>query len=120
MYFVPLKSPWILFLKKWGNLVNSSRHGQNGRHFADNIFKCIFLNEKFCTLIQISLKFVFKVSIDNKSALVQVMACGWIGSKPLSEPVIAEFTNAYMQRYGEIWVNYAGYTIFKIDIFVGI
>ena len=25
--------------------------GQNGRHFADDIFRCIFVNEKFCTLI---------------------------------------------------------------------
>ena len=90
--------PWYslsLCLNMWA--INSSPHGQNGRHFADNIFKCIFLNEKFCTWIQISLKFVFKVPIDNKSALVQVMAWGWIGSKPLSEPVIAD-----MQRYWEI------------------
>ena len=28
------------------------------RHFADNLFKCIFTNDKFCTLIQISQKFV--------------------------------------------------------------
>ena len=32
--------------------------GQNGRHFADNIFRCIFMNEKFCILIKISLNFV--------------------------------------------------------------
>ena len=48
--------------------------GQNGRHFADDIFKCIFLNENLCILIQISLKFVSKGPIDNKWALVQVMA----------------------------------------------
>ena len=49
--------------------------GQNGRHFADDIFKCIFMNEKFGILIPISLKFVSKGPIDNKSSLVQVM--GW-------------------------------------------
>ena len=27
--------------------VNSSPPGQNSRHFADDIFKCIFMNEKF-------------------------------------------------------------------------
>ena len=27
---------------------NSSPPGQNGCHFADNIFRCIFVNEKFC------------------------------------------------------------------------
>ena len=36
-------------------LVNSSPTGQNGYHFADDIFKCIFMNEKFCILIKISL-----------------------------------------------------------------
>ena len=38
--------------------------------FADNIFKRIFLNENVKILIQISLKFVSKGSIDNKPALV--------------------------------------------------
>ena len=33
--------------------VNSSSPGQNGPHFAD-IFKCIFMNEKFCVSIWIS------------------------------------------------------------------
>ena len=37
---------------------------------ADDIFNCIFLNEKFCILIQISLKFVPKGPIDNNQALV--------------------------------------------------
>ena len=32
---------------------NSSPPGQNGHHFADNIFRCIFVNEKFCMLIKI-------------------------------------------------------------------
>ena len=32
--------------------------GQNGRHFADDIFRCIFMSEKFCILIKISLEFV--------------------------------------------------------------
>ena len=37
---------------------------------ADDIFKWIFMNEKFCILILISLKFVPKGLIENKSALV--------------------------------------------------
>ena len=32
--------------------VNSSPSGQNGRHFADDIFRCIFGNEKFSILIK--------------------------------------------------------------------
>ena len=37
---------------------------------ADDIFKCIFINEKFCILIQVSLKCVAKGDIDNNLALV--------------------------------------------------
>ena len=48
---------------------------QNGRHFAEDNFTCIFMNEKFCISIQISLKFLPKGAINNKAAFVQVMAC---------------------------------------------
>ena len=41
---------------------------------ADGIFKCIFLNENDIIQIEISLKFVPTSPIDNKPALVQVMA----------------------------------------------
>ena len=51
-------------------LVNSSPSGQNGRYFADDIFRWIFMNEKFCILIKISLKFLPKFPIDNNPALV--------------------------------------------------
>ena len=37
---------------------------------ADDIFICILMNEMFCILIQISLKFVPKGPIDSKSMLV--------------------------------------------------
>ena len=59
---------------------------QNAHHF--DLFKCIFVIEKFCILIQISLKFVPKGPINNKSALVQVMAWCWTGDKPLTEPML--------------------------------
>ena len=74
----------------------SSPSGQNGRYFADDIFKCIFINEKFCILIQISMKFVPKGPIDNKATFVQVMAWHRTGDKPLSEPMLTQFTHAYM------------------------
>ena len=50
--------------------VNSSPCGQNGSHFTDDIFGCIFVNEKFLILIKISLKFVPQGPINNKPALV--------------------------------------------------
>ena len=59
-----------LYMQCPAKQLNSSSPAQNGRHFADDIFKCIFVNEKFCILIKISLKFVPKVPIDNNTALV--------------------------------------------------
>ena len=38
--------------------INSFPPRQNGCHFADEIFRRIFVNEKFCTLIKVSLEFV--------------------------------------------------------------
>ena len=78
--------------------LNSSLLGQNGRHFADDIFRCVFVNEKFCILIKISLNFVPKGPIDNNHALVYITAWRWIGDKPLSEPMLTRFTDAYMRH----------------------
>ena len=50
--------------------LNSSPPGQNGRHFVDDIFICIFVNEKYFILLKISLKFVPKSPIDNNPALI--------------------------------------------------
>ena len=66
-------------------LSNSSPPEQNGCHFADDVFKCIFLNEKFCILFRISPKFVPEGAIDNKPALVQVMVRRRASNKPLPE-----------------------------------
>ena len=46
-------------------MFNSSPPEQEGRHFADDVFRCIFIHEKFCILIKISLKFVPKGPIGN-------------------------------------------------------
>ena len=64
--------------------VNTLRPRQNGRHFADNIFKCISLNESDWIPIEISLKLVPKGPINNIPALVQIM--DW--RRPLSEPMM--------------------------------
>ena len=69
-----------------GHSINTLRPRQNGRHFPDDIFKCIFLNENVWILLQISLKFVPKGPINNIPALVQIMAWRRPGDKPLSEP----------------------------------
>ena len=63
---------------------------------ADDIFKCVFLNETDRIPIQISLKFVPRSPIGNKPALVQVTACRRSGDKPLHEPMLTQFTDMYM------------------------
>ena len=67
--------------------------------FPDDIFKCIFLNENVWISLQISLKFVPKVQINNIPALVQIMAWRRPGDKPLSEAmVVVSFTDAYVSH----------------------
>ena len=69
------------------NHFNSLRPRQNGRHFADDIFKCIFLNENVWIPIEMSLKVVSKSQINNIPALVQIMAWRRSSDKPFSEPI---------------------------------
>ena len=57
----------ILEVRQYWNTVKPK---QNGRHFADDIFKVIFVNENVWIQIKISMKFVPKGPIDIKLALV--------------------------------------------------
>ena len=68
--------------------LNTLRPRQNGRHFADDIFKCIFWNENVWIPIKNSLKFVPKSPINNISAQIQIMAWRRTGDKPWSEPMM--------------------------------
>ena len=43
---------------------------KNGHHFIDNVFRYIFVNEKFCILTKISPKFAPEGLNDNNQALV--------------------------------------------------
>ena len=79
---------WGLLLLCVHIIFNTLRPRQNRRHFADDILKCIFLNENAWISLKISLKFVPKVRINNIPALVQIMAWRWPGDKPLSEPMM--------------------------------
>ena len=60
---------------------NTLRQRQNGRHFADDIFKCILVKEKISIAIIISLVFVprvlliiFSIRLDNGLALLRRQA----------------------------------------------
>ena len=59
------------------------------------------MNIKYCVLILILL-FVPEGPIDNKSALVQVVAWSRTDNKSLPEPMLTQFTDAYMHHQGEM------------------
>ena len=91
-------------VSQWLSQFNTLRPRQNGRHFADDTFKPIFLNENIRISIKISLKFVPKVPINNNSALVQIMAWRRPGDKLLSEPMmVCLLTHICVAR--PQWVN---------------
>ena len=77
-----------LYCLMYSTIVNTLRPRQDGRHFADDIFTCIFDNENCCFYIKFSLKYVRKGPIDNNPALVQIMAWRRSGDKSLSEPMM--------------------------------
>ena len=62
-------------------VINSSALGQNGKHFADDIFRCIFMQMEANYLIQIYLSFFVGDTIDINS-----------GNKPLPEPIMTHFS----------------------------
>ena len=107
-YTFPFMKINIVWFQYHGNLflgilvtiiVNTLRPRQNGRHFADDTFKPIFVNENIRISIKISLKFV-----PNIPALVKIMAWRRPGDKPLSEPLmVCLLTHICVTR--PRWVN---------------
>ena len=85
---------------------NTLRPKQDGRHFADDIFKCIFLNESVCISLKISLKFIRKVRINNIPTLFQIMACRRPDDKPLSETIMVSLSTKMCvtwSQWGNTW-----------------
>ena len=72
----------------WWRIINTLRPRRNGQHFADDIFKRIFVYENVWISIKISLEFVPKGPINNIPTLVQIMTWRRPGAKPLSEPMM--------------------------------
>ena len=79
VFFVMVADKWVsLHRVGQGSRFNidTLRQRQTRRHFADDTFNCIFLNENARITIEISLKFVPTDPIDNIPALVQIMGKG--------------------------------------------
>ena len=76
---------WCSVLVEWlSHIVNTLRPSQNGRRFAEDTFKRIFLNENVRISIKISLKFIPKCPTNNIPALVQIMVWRRPGDNPLT------------------------------------
>ena len=90
---------FISFPKATSNLwpFNTLRSRQNGIHFPDDIFKCIFMNNKFCILIPLLMRFAPKGQVINKSALVPVIAWHQPTKNSLITAVIfSEFAHLFL------------------------
>ena len=83
--------------------LNTSRPRQDGRLFANDILKCIFLNENVSIAISVSLKFVWG-PVNNIPTLAQIMAWRRPGDKPLFEPLMVSFPTQLCVTRPQ-WVN---------------
>ena len=85
-------------------LFDTLRPRQNGRHFPNDISKCIFVNENVSIAMKISLKSIPKDPINNIPTLVQIMAWRRPGDKPLSEPMMISLPTHICVTRSQ-WVN---------------
>ena len=92
-------------------IINTLRPRQDGRYFADDVLKCIFLNENVWISLTIPLKFVPRGPINNIPALVQIMAWRRPGDKPLSESMLV-FVPTHICVTRPQWVKYCAVYLF--------
>ena len=91
-------------------LLNTLRLRQNGRHFAVDIFKCIFFTEICFILIQISLKHVPMAPIHNNPAMTW---CRRVGGGWVFINVVATFShvggsfNLFLATTGDVWIIFS-------------
>ena len=62
--------------------------GQNGRHFADDILRCISMNDFLVFWLKFHWSLFLRVQLANNPALVLIMAWRRIGDKPLLKPMM--------------------------------
>ena len=101
-----LSVAFIVDITCWALSKTALRSRQNGRLFADGIFKCIFFNGDVWIWSKISLNFVPKGPINNIPALIQIMA--------LNRPDINPFITS--RRWSSMAENDTW--IYKVCIFV--
>ena len=93
---------WI-FMSTTACQFNTLKLKQNGRYFADNIFKSIFLNENVWIFLKIAPKIVPTVWIKNIAALVKIMARHQPHAKPFEPMMVSLLMHICIIR--PQWVN---------------
>ena len=83
---------WLIW---WIHPFNTLGPRQNGRHFPDDIFKCIFLNENVRVSIKISLKIVPMV----QSTLFQNWLRQWLGAGQATSHCLSQWWLVYWRIY---------------------
>ena len=68
--------------------LNTLRPSQDGRHFPDDIFKCIFFQWKYINFDYDFTEISSQDPNNNIPSLFQIMACRLTGAKPLSETMM--------------------------------
>ena len=91
-------------LMGFNQIINTLRPRPNGHHVLDNIFECIFLNERVLNSIQVSLQYVPKGPNNNIPALVQIMA--W------RRPGDSHYLNQWWLIY---WCIYASFGLNELN-----
>ena len=103
------------------SLFNALGLWQHGCHFANNVLKCILLNENVWILLNISLKFVPNNQINNIPALVHI----WLGANQAIsnyEPMMVSlprhicFTQPQWVKDGHILSSYLHNGIFPMMV----
>ena len=82
-------------------VINTLRLRQNCCHFADNIFRCIFLNKNAWISFKISLNFIPKLRINNIPALVQI----WLGADQATSHYLNHWWLFLWRIYASIGLN---------------
>ena len=102
--FVITCSLWLYLSVDW---FNTLRPGQLAATFADDIAKCIFLNEKEWISLNNSLKSVSDVRINNIPSLVEIIARHLPGDKPLFEPMMVSLLTHISLTWPQ-WIYHSG------------
>ena len=110
------------FREHLGRLVTTLMLEQNGQNFADDIFKCNFMNGNYHTWIGISYKFVLLGAIHNKSPLVQVnglalnrwQAITWTNGDPVPWRIYASPGRKWL-KHCSLWYQNSTDIFFLIE-----